>query len=59
MDFSVIFMRNVDVTKPLESHFDTYAPSFPNALENVNFRQVGVILTYTYVPKALLRSSSQ
>lgn len=55
----MIFMRNVDVTKPLESHFDTYAPSFPNALENVNFRQVGVILTYTYVPKALLRRSSQ
>lgn len=40
MDFSVKFMRNVDVTKPLESHFDVYAPSFAHVLENVNFRLV-------------------
>lgn len=33
------FMRNVDVTKALESHFDVYAPSFASALENVNFRR--------------------
>lgn len=49
MDFSVKFMRNVDVTKPLESHFDVYAPSFANVLENVNFRLVSRVGSATLV----------